>query len=311
MAVPRAHLGPLEVSALALGTWRTFERIPRERALATLRRARELGITFLDEARYDDETGTAPIPSGYSEVLLGELVVESGFARGGGVVISEKLWWQFWPQQSAAQELAESLGRLRFDAVDLIYAVHPPEGLEIARALDEVAAILESGAARAWGVANWTAEQVEQALEAAPAAGIGPPVAAQLPFSLVRRDWAAEERMLDALHAGGTGLVASAILEGGLLSGRYSQGSPTGRLLDSFAAAENRRALAAGQALVTLAREWETTPVALALAFVFEHPLFACALVGASSPEQLDELAGAFALHARLGPDELERLASL
>ena len=59
--------------ALALGSWRTFERIPREPALAVMRAAREAGIDFLDDARYDDETGSAPIPTGYSEVLFGEL----------------------------------------------------------------------------------------------------------------------------------------------------------------------------------------------------------------------------------------------
>ena len=311
MSIPRATLGPLEVSALALGTWRTFERMPRERAVATLRHARELGITFLDEARYDDETGSAPIASGYSEVLLGGLFFEAGFARGGGVVVSEKLWWQFWPEQSAAAELAESLERLRFDSVELIYAVHLPEGLEVARAVDEIAGILAAGEAQAWGVANWTAEQIEQALSACAAAGIDPPCAAQLPYSLVRRDWAGEQRMLDALRAGGTGLVASAVLEGGLLSGRYAQPGATGRLAGAHEDPAHARSLEVGDALVALAREWETTPAALAVAFTLDHPLLACVLVGASAPSQLDELAGAFALHARLGPDERARLAAL
>ena len=35
--------------------------------------AREAGITFLDDARYDDETGRAPTPTGWSEVVFGEL----------------------------------------------------------------------------------------------------------------------------------------------------------------------------------------------------------------------------------------------
>ena len=47
----------LEVSALSLGSWRTFERIPREEGRAVLQAAREAGIDFLDDARYDDETG--------------------------------------------------------------------------------------------------------------------------------------------------------------------------------------------------------------------------------------------------------------
>jgi predicted oxidoreductase len=61
----------LEVSRLSLGSWRTFERIPRDDGLAVMLAAREHGFNFLDDARYNDETGTAPIPSGYSEVLFG------------------------------------------------------------------------------------------------------------------------------------------------------------------------------------------------------------------------------------------------
>jgi aryl-alcohol dehydrogenase-like predicted oxidoreductase len=57
-------LGQLEVTQLALGSWRTFEHIGPEQGVAVLRAARERGITFLDDARYDDETGTAPIPTG-------------------------------------------------------------------------------------------------------------------------------------------------------------------------------------------------------------------------------------------------------
>ena len=67
----------LDVSRLALGSWRTFERIPREDGLAVMTAAREHGISFLDDARYDDETGNAPIPTGYSEVLFGELFREA------------------------------------------------------------------------------------------------------------------------------------------------------------------------------------------------------------------------------------------
>ena len=51
----------IEVSALALGSWRTYERIPREQAVAVLNAAREHGIDFLEVARYNDTTGRAPI----------------------------------------------------------------------------------------------------------------------------------------------------------------------------------------------------------------------------------------------------------
>ena len=71
----------LTVSRLSLGSWRTFERISRDAGLEVMRAAREAGITFLDDARYDDETGTAPIPTGYSEVVFGELFRAAGWPR--------------------------------------------------------------------------------------------------------------------------------------------------------------------------------------------------------------------------------------
>ena len=56
----------MEVSPVALGSWRTYERLPRERSIEILGHALASGVNFLDDARYDDETASAPIPSGYS-----------------------------------------------------------------------------------------------------------------------------------------------------------------------------------------------------------------------------------------------------
>src|SRR5204862_7279761 len=119
------------VSRGSLGSWRTYERVSRDDGLAVMQAARDAGITFLDDARYNDETGTAPIPTGYSEVLFGELFRGAGVPRDEAVV-ANKLWWEFWPEQSAAAELDASLRRMRFDYVDVIYANPPPAGLAVA-----------------------------------------------------------------------------------------------------------------------------------------------------------------------------------
>ena len=71
----------MTVSAMSLGSWRTFERLPPEAGAAILAAARDEGINFLDDARYDDETGRAPLPTGYSEVLFGELFRSAGVRR--------------------------------------------------------------------------------------------------------------------------------------------------------------------------------------------------------------------------------------
>ena len=76
--------------------------------------------------------------------------------------MANKLWWEFWPEQSAADELDGSLGRMGLDHIDLIYTMQPPEGLSIADLVAEVAGLVASGRARAWGVGNWTAEALDR-----------------------------------------------------------------------------------------------------------------------------------------------------
>jgi aryl-alcohol dehydrogenase-like predicted oxidoreductase len=188
-ALPHRPLGSsaMEVSLFALGSWRTFERIPHEQGLAVMRAAREAGITFLDDARYNDETGNAPVRTGYSEILFGQLFRETGWVRDK-VVVSNKLWWEFWPEQDAAAELDGSLGRMGLDYIDLIYSMPPPDGLTIAQLVAQVAALISSGRARAWGVGNWPADQLTEAVQAARDLGAPLPAAAQLPYSLVRPD---------------------------------------------------------------------------------------------------------------------------
>jgi aryl-alcohol dehydrogenase-like predicted oxidoreductase len=43
----------MAVSALSLGSWRTLERVPAATGVAIMRAAREEGISFFDDARYD------------------------------------------------------------------------------------------------------------------------------------------------------------------------------------------------------------------------------------------------------------------
>ena len=76
---PPARPSELDVSRLVAGLVAHLRADPtRGRARGHARRARA-GHHFLDDARYNDETGTAPIPAGYSEVLFGELFRAAGW----------------------------------------------------------------------------------------------------------------------------------------------------------------------------------------------------------------------------------------
>jgi len=292
----------LEVSALSLGSWRTYERIPREQGLAVMRAAREIGIDFLDDARYNDETGDAPLASGYSEVVFGELFRAAGWDRDA-VVIANKLWWEFWPEQTAAQELDASLDRMGFDYVDLIYAKRPPEGLTVGEIVESVGALITAGKARAWGIVNWPADLLAQAAEHARAGGVPPPCAAQLAYSVVHRDDVESEAAVRALDAAEAGVVASASLVFGALTGKYrdpaAEGHMAGALDDPFV----QRALAVVPALEALSARAATTPAALAIAFALAGPRVASVLFGATTPDQVRENARGLEVPAQLLPE--------
>jgi aryl-alcohol dehydrogenase-like predicted oxidoreductase len=228
--VPRTALGRggIQVSRLALGSWRTYDRISRDRGLAVMKAAREAGINFLDDARYNDETGDAPLPTGYSEVVFGELFRAAGWKRDD-TVVSNKLWWEFWPDESPAQELASSLGRMGFDYVDLIYSEVPPDGVALEDAVEEITGLIRAGTARAWGTLNWTPEQMERAWQIADRTGGPGPTATQPPYSLVRRESAEDPDMRRLAADRGVAIVASYTLAGGVLTGKYDQDPGAGR----------------------------------------------------------------------------------
>lgn len=309
----------IEVSALSLGSWRTYERLPAETGVAIMRAAREEGITFLDDARYNDETGAAPIPTGYSEVVFGNLFRSAGLRRDE-VVMANKLWWEFWPGQSAAAELDESLRRMGFDHVDLIYAGAPPDGMSVHELVESVAGLIAAGKARAWGVLNWPAEVISQAADTAVSLGVAAPCAAQLAYSVARRSPVEDAATRQALGKAGASVVASFALEGGVLSGKYraagqprqpGHGTVTGRAAATLGEQRVAPAVAAAEELAALAERLDTTAAALALAFALASPDVASVLFGATSPEQLRANCAAVSLLDRLTPDDLAALRQI
>jgi len=310
LSVRKLGYSDLEVSALSLGSWRTYERLDERTGIAILRAAREEGITFFDDARYNDESGQAPIPTGFSEVVFGTLFRGAGLRRDE-VVVANKLWWEFWPEQSAAEELDASLGRMGFDSVDLIYASAPPAGMSVAGLVEAVGGLIAAGKARAWGVLNWLAGTVAEAAGAAAGLGVPPPCAAQLPYSVVRRSPVEDPEMTAALGLARAGVVASFCLEGGVLSGKYLTGQEPGRAAGTLEGVRATHALAAARELAGLAGQLETTPAALALAFTLAGTSVSSALFGATSPEQVRADCAALRLLSRLGPGDIAALRGI
>jgi aryl-alcohol dehydrogenase-like predicted oxidoreductase len=279
---------PLQVSALSLGSWMTFEYLSREGGTAILTAARACGIDFFDDARYDDRSGTAPMKTGYSEVVFGEIFRAAGLRRDE-VVVANKLWWEFWPRESARDELDGSLGRMGFDYLDLVYANPPPDDLAVSELVASVGELLSSGKARSWGIVNWPAPLIAEAIEVAARVGVPVPCAAQLPYSLLRRSPVEDDDMVEVLRRSGVSVIASAVLAGGALTGKYASEGATGRVAGQHDDPRLRRAFEVGKQLRVLGQRVGTTPSALAIAYTLANPDVASVLFGATSPDQVRE----------------------
>jgi aryl-alcohol dehydrogenase-like predicted oxidoreductase len=275
-----------------------------------MRKARELGINFLDDARYNDETGEAPMKTGYSEVVFGELFRVSGWKRDE-VVLANKLWWEFWPEQKAAAEIDGSLQRMGMDYIDLGYAERPPAGLGMEEIVHDIGALIDAGKLRAWGVLNWKPELIADAVKVAAAQGVEPPCAAQLAYSLVRRSPVEDSDMAKALDAAGTSVVASFTLDGGALTGKYAEPGATGRLTEHPNDEFHRAAMTASGELRTLAERHGTRSAPMAIAFALLNPRVASVLFGATSPEQVAENVSAVDVVATLDDEAVADLGKI
>jgi aryl-alcohol dehydrogenase-like predicted oxidoreductase len=310
--LPHRALGTsgIDVSVLSLGSWRTYERMGRDDGVAVMTAAREAGIAFLDDARYDDETGSAPLRTGYSEVVFGELFRAAGWKRDE-VVVANKLWWEFWPDETAARELEGSLGRMGLDHLDLGYSAEPPEGLELAELVGSIAELIAAGKLRAWGLLNWPPALVREAVEHARAEGLPPPCVSQLAYNLVLRESVEGVDEASMLADTGVRVVASMPLHFGALTGKYAAPGATGRIADELDSARVQTALAAVEPLRALADRLEATPAALAIAFALANDHVASVLFGATRPEQVRENAAGVEVLERLSDADLAELRAI
>jgi len=306
------HSG-LNVSALSLGSWNTFEYMPRADALAVMRAAVDAGINFLDDARYNDTSGEAPLKTGYSEVVFGELLRAGGFARDE-LVIANRLWFEFYPAESIEAEIEGSLSRIGLDYFDLMFCYTLPDILEPAELVAQLAMLVASGRIRNWGSANWPVELLAECCDIAHRTGAPLPTAAMVPYSLLNRSYVEDEAMLALCQQQGIGIVASFALHGGVLTGKYNRSADPAtirRNAEQIEALRTDGTLEKTAKLVALAKEVGHSPTELALAYVLSHPSVTSLLFGATSVEQLEENRQALELAGSLDGELRARLAAL
>jgi aryl-alcohol dehydrogenase-like predicted oxidoreductase len=287
----------LEFTTVGLGTWAIgggnwmfgWGNQDEQEAVAAIHRAVGLGVNWVD---------TAPVyGAGRSEELVGRALRELPANRRP--LVATKFGRINQPDgsirpditpDSIRRECEASLRRLGVDAIDL-YQMHWPEpDRHIEAAWQTMIELQRAGKVRHIGVCNFSAAQLRRIAPIAPVASLQPP------YSMLRRDIESETLPYCGEHR--VGVVGYSPMGKGLLTGRFTR--ERAAALD---ASDHRSRdinfrpprldihLELVEGLMRIAADAGHTSAHLAIAWTLRRPEVTSAIVGARSPQQIEETA--------------------
>ncbi|MEV7151405.1 L-glyceraldehyde 3-phosphate reductase [Streptomyces sp. NPDC093084] len=316
MPYRRSGCSGLKLPALSLGLWHNFgpdRPVTAQRAI--LRRAFDLGVTHFDLAN-----NYGP-PPGSAESAFGEALKADFAGYRDELVISTKAGYLMWPgpygewgsRKYLLSSLDQSLTRMGLDYVDIFYSHRPDPETPLEETMGALHSAVQQGKALYVGVSNYSAEQTR---EAARILGeLGTPLLIHQPrYSMLDRR-PETEGVLDALDELRVGSIVFSPLEQGLLTGRYLDGIPEGSraasdspFLNSDAVTEDL--VAQLRDLDEIAKGRGQTLAQLALSWVLRGGRVTSALIGASSPRQVEDCVGAIG-NLDFDAEELARIDAI
>ena len=298
----------LRVPALGLGCmgmtdfYGTAQERDEMEAVATIHRAIELGVTFLDTADM------------YGPFTNEELVGRAIAGRRDSVLLATKFGFERLPDGSqringrpdyVRRACDASLKRLGVDVIDLYYLHRIDRDVPIEETVGAMSRLVEAGKVRHLGLSEVGPDNLRRAH------AVHPITAVQSEYSLWARD--VEEAVLPALRELGVGFVAYSPLGRGMLTGAIRSGAdlPEGDVRRERFPRFREENIARNRALVerieALAAEKGVTPAQLALAWVLHQGDDIVAIPGTKRRARLEENAAAAAV--TLSDDDVTRIA--
>ena len=277
---------------------------------AIMARFIERGVNFIDTANV--------YTKGHSEKIIGDFIGRDP-ARRDRTVIATKFFGNLYEgdpngggagRKAIAASCEQSLRRLHTDYIDL-YWMHSWDKFtpieETMRALDD---LVRAGKVRYIGLSDTPAWKVAQAQTIASLRGWTPLIALQIEYSLIERT--VEGELIPMARELGLGVTPWSPLRSGVLSGKYTRENAKTAKADRgerVTQSLDERTFTIIDELARIAKGHNTTPAAVALAWVQSRPGVASTIIGARRLEQLDQ--NLEALDGRLTADEIGALDKL
>jgi aryl-alcohol dehydrogenase (NADP+) len=197
-----------------------------------------------------------------------------------------------------------SLRRLRTDHIDLYQLHRPDPDTDIEETLAALTDLIRSGKVRAIGASQTSASGIVEAQWVAERRGLARFQTEQPAYSILNRG--IEREILPTTQRFGMGALVWGPLGQGLLTGRVRRDHNDLSRAGLFRHLTDARRLDVVEQLVPLADEAGIPMTHLAMAFTIAHPGVTCALLGARTEAQLDDLLAG--LDVTLSDDVLDRV---
>jgi aryl-alcohol dehydrogenase-like predicted oxidoreductase len=284
------------------GAYGTTGGPAREDAIALIRRAADLGVTFFDTAEVYGPFANEDIVGEALEPLRDQVKIATkfGFAFAENGVEPGGLCSR---PDSVRRAVENSLRRLRTDRIDLYYQHRVDPQVPIEDVAGTVKELVEAGKVLHFGLSEAAAGTVRRAHAVQPVAAV------QSEYSMWWRD--REQDTIPVLAELGIGLVPFSPLGKGFLTGTIDT---TTTFADNDFRGKTPRfqgeALAANLALVDvlngIAAKAGATPAQLALAWLLNQQPWIVPIPGTKNPQRLEENTAASSVE--LTPDQLTEL---